>query len=126
MYIFVMEPFLRTYFSSIDRFRRSGEEDKSLESPHYAYDSLYAFDSDYVYDPRDPLTRQHEEKLLRALNITNESGQMYRFGGGDALGEEECSTPDDFKIHILGYKPLVIYIENFVSAEEADYLVHER
>ena len=123
MYIFVVEPSLRMYLPSNVLLGTNHQPDNQ----HSIYESLYAFDDGYEYDPNDPLTRQHEEKLLRALNITDENGRMYTVDDGDSITElGNCSTPEGFKIHILGHRPLVIYIENFVSEEEADHLVRKR
>ena len=34
--------------------------------------------------------------------------------------------PHDYTVHVLAHGPLVLYIEGFVSADEADHLVRAR
>lgn len=38
-------------------------------------------------------------------------------------GIEPTCPPDNYRVHLLRRDPLVIYIEDFLSSEEADYLV---
>lgn len=37
-----------------------------------------------------------------------------------------ASEPDGYRVHLLSRAPLILYIENFLGAEEADHLVDIR
>lgn len=58
--------------------------------------------------------------LLPGLNTTDDS-----FISPEGNTPVNCPA-DDYHVHIFSRTPLIIYVENFVSQEEADHLVTVR
>lgn len=99
VYLFVVDPLLRTLLPTDSA--KSTRTPTTRESDHILYD----------WDDTTP-----------ALNLADDSFISPEDGvplncPGEAPG---------YKVHLLSRTPLIMYIENFVSSEEADHLVEIR
>lgn len=57
-----------------------------------------------------------------ALNVTDDSF----ISPEDGVPFNCAGEPEGYRVHLLSRAPLVLYIENFLGAEEADHLVNTR
>lgn len=99
VYLFLVDPILRTLFAT--KFTESARTPSTRESSN-------------VLDDWDDTTP--------ALNLTDDS-----FISPDDGVPLNCpGEAPGYRVHLLSRAPLVLYIENFLSGEEADHLVDNR
>jgi prolyl 4-hydroxylase len=77
-------------------------------------------DADNGFRLPEDIESDEDDQLLPGLNTTDDS-----FISPEGNIPVHCPG-DDYRIHLFSRTPLIIYVENFVSPEEADHLVTVR
>lgn len=99
IYIFVLDPLLRSIQPSIGGAPTSNSAQTTDD-----FDSWIAADS------------------APTLNLTDDSF----ISPEDGVPVNCAGEPAGYKVHLLSRAPLILYLENFLSEEEADHLVDSR
>ncbi|KAL3464382.1 hypothetical protein BJX64DRAFT_95794 [Aspergillus heterothallicus] len=105
LYFLVIAPLLRQFFPS----------DPALSAPRDIRDAAYYAGDGEVGEEEE----EEEEDISLQLNT-----DVLSLDDGETVVCELGS--DTYRTHIFSYKPLVVYIEGFLSAAEADHLVNVR
>jgi prolyl 4-hydroxylase len=76
-----------------------------------------------IFPPPEPnLTFDPDDAAAGDLDLPLLNGSIFSLDDG----VEVTCAPDNYRVHILRHDPLVIYIEDFLSSEEADHLAKMR
>ena len=100
IYIFVLDPLLRGFFSGLLPASDSDSEPRSNKD-------IFDFDDAAAVGP--------------GLNLTDDS-----FISPEDGVPFDCPNAEGYRVHLLSRAPLVMYIENFISETEANHLLDVR
>ena len=102
VYLFVIDPLIRPFFSNSDSLTSASKN---------AFDWT---DWDALDIDADASPALH---LIDDSFISPEDGLPLNCAGNDVAG---------YRVHFLSRAPLILYIENFLSTDEANHLVNVR